>query len=32
VAEPTISVKPCERLARDAATMGKLRLVVADRR
>ncbi|MBA3261074.1 MAG: phenylacetate--CoA ligase family protein [Thermoleophilaceae bacterium] len=32
VAEPMISVKPCERLARDAATMGKLRLVVADSR
>jgi phenylacetate-coenzyme A ligase PaaK-like adenylate-forming protein len=32
VAEPVIIVKPCEQLARDAATMGKLRLVVADRR
>jgi phenylacetate-coenzyme A ligase PaaK-like adenylate-forming protein len=30
VAEPMIRVRPCERLERDAATMGKLRLVVAD--
>ena len=31
VAEPMSSVAPCVRLARDAATMGRLRLVVADR-
>jgi phenylacetate-coenzyme A ligase PaaK-like adenylate-forming protein len=30
VSEPAITFKPCEQLERDAATMGKLRLVVAD--
>jgi phenylacetate-coenzyme A ligase PaaK-like adenylate-forming protein len=31
VAEPTIRIERCEKLERDPATMGKLKLVVADR-
>jgi hypothetical protein len=30
VDEPIIRVRPCDDLGRDAATMGKLKLVVAD--